>query len=281
MYGYIYLTTNLINNKKYIGQHKATKFSQKYLGSGTLIRQAIRKYGKSSFSVELLCECDSPQEMSDKEKYYIHLYNAVQDESFYNIEQGGSFYDSSCYERMQQSAKNRKSNNEGNRCMYRGDEYIRVPANQVDAYLQDGWSFGGRKHSNESKQNHSHARDDRLLYTNGSVTKYIKQDEVDFYKSQGFYPGRVPSVKKGTVKYAWVNDGNKNVYIKFEQLEEYLKNGYNRGMLKGNRTYNKSIDKPVHNKGKVQVRKDGKIKHISKDDLQKYIDDGYEKVKKD
>lgn len=35
MYGYIYKTTNLINGKIYIGQHKANKFlGQSYLGSG-------------------------------------------------------------------------------------------------------------------------------------------------------------------------------------------------------------------------------------------------------
>ena len=31
-YGYIYITTNNLNNKKYIRQH--TKFDDKYLGSG-------------------------------------------------------------------------------------------------------------------------------------------------------------------------------------------------------------------------------------------------------
>lgn len=45
MYGYIYLTTNLINNKKYIGQHKATKFSESYKGSGSFITKAFKKYG--------------------------------------------------------------------------------------------------------------------------------------------------------------------------------------------------------------------------------------------
>lgn len=30
MFGYIYETTNLINNKKYIGKHKSNKFDKNY-----------------------------------------------------------------------------------------------------------------------------------------------------------------------------------------------------------------------------------------------------------
>lgn len=37
MYGYIYITTNLINGKRYIGQKKAKNFlAEGYLGSGKL-----------------------------------------------------------------------------------------------------------------------------------------------------------------------------------------------------------------------------------------------------
>lgn len=51
MYGYIYKTTNLINNKIYIGQHKVKeeKIDNSYYGSGKLIIQAIKKYGKENF----------------------------------------------------------------------------------------------------------------------------------------------------------------------------------------------------------------------------------------
>lgn len=32
MYGYIYITENLVNHKKYIGQHKSNKFDEYYKG---------------------------------------------------------------------------------------------------------------------------------------------------------------------------------------------------------------------------------------------------------
>lgn len=42
---YIYMTTNLINEKKYIGKHKG-ELDGSYLGSGTALLRAIDKYGK-------------------------------------------------------------------------------------------------------------------------------------------------------------------------------------------------------------------------------------------
>ena len=39
---YIYLTTNLINNKKYVGQHTG-KLNDSYLGSGIHFLRAVKK----------------------------------------------------------------------------------------------------------------------------------------------------------------------------------------------------------------------------------------------
>jgi len=50
---YIYLTTNLINNKKYIGKHFG-ELEDGYLGSGLLLQRAIEKYGKENFSKQIL-----------------------------------------------------------------------------------------------------------------------------------------------------------------------------------------------------------------------------------
>lgn len=59
MYGYIYLTTNLINERKYIGQHTSSEFDPNYKGSGKILWQAINKYGWDNFSVRMLCPCFS------------------------------------------------------------------------------------------------------------------------------------------------------------------------------------------------------------------------------
>ena len=88
-YGYIYLTENLINHKRYIGQHTRSCFDESYLGSGKIIRRAIDKYGKENFSCEVLEWCDSEEELNAREKYWISYYDADFDDSFYNISSGG------------------------------------------------------------------------------------------------------------------------------------------------------------------------------------------------
>lgn len=88
--GFIYITTNHINNRKYIGQYSGNR--KNYLGSGKLLKQAIKKYGKENFSKEIIEYCNSRQELNEAEIKWIKFYNAVDDENFYNIASGGMTY---------------------------------------------------------------------------------------------------------------------------------------------------------------------------------------------
>lgn len=47
-YGFIYMTYNLINGKRYIGKRKYDAAGKwvNYLGSGILLSRAIQKYGR-------------------------------------------------------------------------------------------------------------------------------------------------------------------------------------------------------------------------------------------
>jgi len=50
----LYITTNLINGKQYVGDHSTNKIYDTYLGSGSGILNAIKKYGKENFKREIL-----------------------------------------------------------------------------------------------------------------------------------------------------------------------------------------------------------------------------------
>lgn len=84
----IYKTTNLINNKIYVG--KDTNNNDKYLGSGLLLQNAILKYGKQNFTKEILQICNNLIELNDAEIYWIKHYNSTDKNIGYNISLGGN-----------------------------------------------------------------------------------------------------------------------------------------------------------------------------------------------
>lgn len=89
MYGYIYKTTNLVNNKIYVGQKKSTIFLQDYKGSGKKIQAAFLKYGFDNFKVELLERCYSKDELNKQEIFWISKLDARNEATGYNIALGG------------------------------------------------------------------------------------------------------------------------------------------------------------------------------------------------
>lgn len=88
-YGYVYKTTNLINGKIYVGQHKKTYFDTNYLGSGYSLAKAINKYGKENFKCEIIKFCKSKAELDSEEIKYIKLFDSCTPEKGYNISSGG------------------------------------------------------------------------------------------------------------------------------------------------------------------------------------------------
>ena len=95
MRGFIYKITNIINGKIYIGQtiqnvkerfyqHCATKCSNEVLNMA--IHKAIKKYGKSNFTLEVIEEVDR-NTLNDREKFWIEYYNSYN--KGYNSTKGG------------------------------------------------------------------------------------------------------------------------------------------------------------------------------------------------
>ena len=78
----IYITTNMINGKKYLG--KDTKNDPNYLGSGVILKLAVKKYGKQNFKKEILEVCSNQDELKNREKYWLDFYDAGNNKMFYN-----------------------------------------------------------------------------------------------------------------------------------------------------------------------------------------------------
>lgn len=85
---YIYKITNTINGKCYIGIHAANNLKNRYMGSGTNLRHAIKKYGRDVFTKEILQVFETYDDALAEERRIVDTI-FVNDPMTYNIELGG------------------------------------------------------------------------------------------------------------------------------------------------------------------------------------------------
>jgi group I intron endonuclease len=92
----VYAITNIINNKKYIGQsidiyvrwrnHKSALKHNRH--NNEHLQSAWNTYGEENFIFEILAICDVDK-IDDIEQYYIALFNCMNNAYGYNRESGG------------------------------------------------------------------------------------------------------------------------------------------------------------------------------------------------
>lgn len=140
---YIYITTNLINGKQYIGQHFG-EIDDAYIGSGSALKRAIEKYGKENFTKEILEICTDYDSMNFAERKWIEKFDAVNNEKFYNIADGG-FNSNPCagMSKAAQEARKKKLSEavKGEKNYFYGKHF----------YNEDHPMYG-KNHSEESKE---------------------------------------------------------------------------------------------------------------------------------
>ena len=88
MHYIIYKITNRLNGKIYIGKHQTNDDMDDYLGSGTLLKRAMEKYGHEHFEKEILCRCRTETEMNEMEAKIVDEDFVARDDT-YNIMLGG------------------------------------------------------------------------------------------------------------------------------------------------------------------------------------------------
>lgn len=76
-YHCVYITTNLINGKQYVGDHTTKNLNDNYLGSGIYLINAIKKYGRHNFIFKILYLFPTRQKAHEAEIMYINKYNTL------------------------------------------------------------------------------------------------------------------------------------------------------------------------------------------------------------
>ena len=298
MYGYIYITENLINNKKYIGKHKAKKFSLTYKGSGRLLLKAFNLYGKDNFKCSILTSdgkvptiCNSLEELDFAEKYYIKLYDCVKSPEYYNLADGGTGGDTFSNhsedikhkikekmslshkirwkniseeelairkQRLSIANKGQISNTKGKHWYNNGIEEKLLFNSEASTYLENGWVKGGLKNKFSPEINRKRSEAIRNYY--------LKNPEKRKEKGE-----KISRSKKGNVI---ITDSQKN------QISQTLKQYYltHDVAIKGKHLSQESKSKiSKNNKGRIAVYKGDESLKILPEQLPEYLSAGWTK----
>ncbi len=220
MYYIIYKTTNLINNKFYIGMHKTNNIEDGYLGSGKLLIRSINKYGIKNFKREILFIFNSEEEMRNKEKEILtEQFLEENKDKTYNILVGGqggfeyinkSGLRNSSYEfgiNKETTIKNSKLGNSSlNKKLNKDNEFKKIFKNKISLGMKNKYNSGlitflGKKHRKDtiekmklSHKDKHHGKDNSQygtcwIYRN-SINKKIKKDELNEWIELGWNKGR-------------------------------------------------------------------------------------------
>lgn len=246
MYGYVYLTTNNITGKKYIGQHKSNSFDTKYYGSGIYIRRAIEKYGIENFDCQILCECFSREELNEKEQFYIDLTKAISSDDYYNIAKGGEGGD--IYSCLSDESKKEMSSKISSSLSGKpkSEEHKKKIS---EARIKNGSSRGERNgmygshragalNPNYGKHYYNDGTNEVLIY------ECVYENE---FKDKGFIKGRLKSkldalhkdASKRSKGCVYIYKGDKVKKINPEQLNVYIDSGWIKGRPKRDKQLNK------------------------------------------
>jgi hypothetical protein len=161
----IYKTTNRVNGKVYIGCHKTLNPDDDYIGSGTILKRAIKKHGRENFEKTILFVFDTPEEMFSKEAEIVdRLF--VESDNTYNLLEGGW----GGFDYLNSTGKNIYGKNgdetHGSQNLLKGDiakQFLiekglweecrrRISEGLHQRYKTHPFHWKGRKHKEESKR---------------------------------------------------------------------------------------------------------------------------------
>ncbi|MFT9089818.1 MAG: NUMOD3 domain-containing DNA-binding protein, partial [Gluconacetobacter sp.] len=138
---YVYLLTNDINGKKYVGiSYNPPGRWQEHFGGKNVISKALRKYGFENFTKEVIAVSNRKGAL-ELEEHYCEIHNSLQPNG-YNLKAGGHGSHQTSEEtrsKMSAALKGRKLSLE-----YRAQMSIR--------HKGKAGTFNGRRHTKETRE---------------------------------------------------------------------------------------------------------------------------------
>lgn len=226
-YGYVYKTTNKINNKIYIGKHEKSSYDPSYFGSGKILEQAIKKYGKENFLNEVIAFYDTKDELDAAEKYYINHYNNIYET--YNIASGGDG---------------------GNVFKYAtSSDIIKFKEKMTKINSERCKSENFKKQVSERMHNKYLDKNERFIQSikvkKAWSNKTLREEQSSRLKE--YYSAHVRDCSFNNKKMKLIISNNVLIFNSRKELLGYLKNEYDFSI--GSRSLNRIIEQSLNNNG--------------------------------
>lgn len=208
MYGFIYITTNKINNKKYLGQKKFDSCSNTYLGSGRRFKLAVKKYGKENFERTIIQFCSSPDELNQAEYDWSKVLNVVESDDWYNEVYGGKKMYGYHF-----SEESKRKNSEAHKGKYPTEETRKKLSESQKG--RKSWNKG-LHHTEEARKKMSEARKGKFGEQHNRSIKVVRVDsngnEICFGSIRE--AERHTGINRSTIQYHIKNTkSDKNGYV--------------------------------------------------------------------
>jgi hypothetical protein len=232
----IYKITNLINGKIYIGKDEGDRSD--YMGSGKLIRLAIKKYGLKNFQKEIIESVNDRELLKEREIFWIDYYNAMDKSIGYNIAVGGHGGDTMTHHPDLLEIRKKVSKAMKGRVMTDAhkESLRKNHASKKDPYYSEKISvrLKGKPKSEEHKRKLSEANK-RISHILSNRSKLVNATRDPVWKEkQQATVNKVVSMNKDefslwiTTKNLYTKDGRKNSRIvailkKRNEYNEYYK----------------------------------------------------------
>ena len=214
---YVYVIVNKINLKLYFGSHswEGEGLDPSYLGSGKIIKQAVKKYGRDNFIIQPIKFYPTVEECRKAEEELLRKYDIANNQYCYNIKNSAIGWDKG----LKRSEEFRRKISESKKGCKLSDEHRKKIA---QAMTGENNPMYNKNFSEEHRKNLSQAhkgkpvsetQKDALLQANNyrktPVVAIDKNGKVKIFESQnecsrvlGVNDGNINSCLKGRIKQA-------------------------------------------------------------------------------
>jgi group I intron endonuclease len=202
----VYITTNLINGKQYVGDHSEINENDNYLGSGNLIIAAVNKYGRENFNREILEVCESKEAAFLAQEKYIKKYNTLNSKG-YNISPKGGLGVKGCH--TEETKHKISESNIGKEGPWKGKKN-----EKHSEWMKNNNPFKGKKHTNETKEK---------IGVKNSKPKSEEHKKKISESLKGNIPGNIVKIEiEGTV-YESLTEASEKLKLNYSTLRNRIK----------------------------------------------------------